>query len=210
MHVNRDELALDLPGKWDERRIAGGHDFRKGNREEIIVSLHLTAEGLDVDGSTARMAQAQQAGMTSECKRVGASSAPAPVTSFAGALGSRVVCDEPAVIATFVAAPVEGRVLTYEHYRYDAKEVSPDLDRADDAILATVKVKPRAMVCPPHLFTEAVANGGTCLEAAVLGQAVVDVCARTFESRGWTRDDGVARVIGRQTAKKLTCYRGAR
>jgi hypothetical protein len=210
-HIDRADLAVDLPGRWDERPIERGHDLRMGDRQQIIVSLLPPAEGLDIGASAARMAEAQQRGMTSLCKQGAVASTPTPVTTPPRAFRLHVECVEPHVIATFVAAPVEGNVLSYEHYWYDAQAFSPELDRADDVILATLHVRPpAATVCPPGVLEQAAANGGACLEAAVLGRAATEECTRALEGRGWTRDDAAAELIGRQTAKKLVCYHGPR
>jgi hypothetical protein len=111
------------------------------------------------------------------------------------------------VVGTFVAAPLGSNVLSYEHYWYDERTFSPELDRADDTILATLHLKPAVAACPSSVIATAEANDGTCLEAATLGKAVVEECQRLLKSRGWTSDDAIAEKIGRQTAKKLVCYR---
>jgi hypothetical protein len=59
-----------------------------------------------------------------------------------------VVCEQPRVVATFVAAPFGGKVLSYEHYWHDAQTFSSELDRRDDAILATLRAKTVATTCP--------------------------------------------------------------
>jgi hypothetical protein len=208
-HIDRADLALDLPGRWDEHTIENGHDLRMADRQQIILSLLPPVQGLDVASSTTRLADAQSRSLTSQCTRGLTASAPIPAATPAGAIRLRVVCQEPRVVATFVAAGMGNQVLSYEHYWYDTQTFSPELDHADDTILATLRLKPRA-VCPPEILAQASANGGTCLEAAVLGEAVVEDCRRTLESQAWTRDEQAADLIGHQTAKKLVCYRKAR
>jgi hypothetical protein len=142
-HIDRPDLVVDLAGRWDEHAIAGGHDLRMGYRQQIVVSVLPPARGLDVVASVKHMAEAQAQGMTSRCKQGATASTPTQASTPPRALRLHVVCEEPRMVATFVAAPAEGNVLSYEHYWYDAKTFSPELDRADDAILGTLHVKPR-------------------------------------------------------------------
>jgi hypothetical protein len=176
-----------------------------GDREQIIVSLLPPVKSLDGLNSVERLTEAQQRGMASQCKRAAGASTPTAATTPPRAIRFHVVCEEPRVVATFAAALSGGNVLSYEHYRYNIETFSPELDRADDAILATLRLKPTA--CPPAVLSEAAANGGTCLEAATLGEAIVKECRRALESNGWIQDDAAADAIGRQAAKKLVCYR---
>ncbi|MET0592522.1 MAG: hypothetical protein ABW133_07475, partial [Polyangiaceae bacterium] len=52
-----------------------------------------------------------------------------------------VVCEEPRVVVTFFATPLECDVLSFEHYWYGTRAFSNELGRADDAILATLQIK---------------------------------------------------------------------
>lgn len=206
-HIDHADLTLDLPGRWEERPIDAGHDLRLGDREQIIISLFPPPDDLHGTSAAARLAEAQQRGVAAQCKRATGAMMPAATSTPARALRFHFVCDEPHVVATFVAAPVGGTVVSYEHYRYEVQTFSPDFDRTDDAILAALRFKPTAMACPPALFAQAAADGGSCLEAATLGKATVEECGRALENAGWRRDDAVADAIGRRTAKKLVCYR---
>jgi hypothetical protein len=199
-HVDGADLALDLPGQWNEAPIERGHDLRKGP-QEIVVVLMPRFEGLDAGSSAARLADAQQHGVTTLCKRGAAASAPTPVTARPDARRLHVTCDEPRLVATYIALTVESDVLSYEHYWYDVPGYSAALDRADDAILASLQVR-----CPSVVLDQA-SNGGACLEAALLGQSAVERCGQALESHAWKRDDTAAELIRRQTAKTLVCYR---
>jgi hypothetical protein len=121
-----------------------------------------------------------------------------------------VTCDDPRVVATYTALPVESEVLSYEHYWYDVPGYSAALDLADDAILASLQVHPLTTSCPSVVLEQTTSTGGTCLEAAVLGQAAVERCGHALTSRGWTRDDVAAEMIGSKTAKALVCFRQPR
>ncbi len=205
-HVDGADLALDLPGHWDEGPAEGGHDLRNWP-QQIVVALMPLAEGLDATGSAARLADAQKHGLGSLCKRGATASEPVPVQARPGAMRSHVGCDEPRVVATYVALPVENEVLSYEHYWYDVPVYSAALDVADDAILASVQVHPLATSCPSGVLAQTGSTGGACLEGAVLGPAVAERCGRALASRGWARDDAAAEAIRSPTAKTLVCYR---
>jgi hypothetical protein len=207
--VDGADLTLDLPGQWSEAAREGGHDLRKWP-EEVVVVLMPVAGDLDAGGSVARLADAQRAGVTALCKHGAAASVPAPVTTRPGALRLHVSCDEPRLVATYVALPAESEVLSYEHYWYDVPAYSAALDLADDAILASLRVRPFTTSCPRGVIEQAASAGGTCLEAAVLGQPAVERCGDALASRGWTRDDVAAEAIRSQTAKALVCYRRPR
>jgi hypothetical protein len=114
------------------------------------------------------------------------------------------------LVATYMALPAESEVLSYEHYWYDVPAHSAALDLADDAIVATLRVHPLTTSCPGAVVEPTASAGGTCLEAAVLGQPAVERCGAALASRGWTRDDVAAEAIGSQTAKALVCYRPPR
>jgi hypothetical protein len=202
------DLALDLPGRWDESPVEMGHDFRKGppGQQEIVVVLMSAIEGLDAGKSAAHLSDAQRKGMSTLCKRGAVASSPTSATTIPGAMRVHVTCEEPRLVATYVARPYESEVLSYEHYWYDVPGYSAALDSADDAILSRLQVHPLTTACPSVVADK----GGTCLEAAVLGQAAVDRCGQALASRGWTRDDVAAEAIGRQTAKTLVCYRRSR
>lgn len=60
--------------------------------------------------------------------------------------------------------------------------------------------------CPESATRYAMIQGGTCLEAAVLGGQTVAVCARYLESQGWVRDMDAEHAVGAQTGKELRCY----
>jgi hypothetical protein len=198
-----------LPGQWNETPTEGGHDLRKGP-QEIVVVLMPPAEGLDAGSSAARLADAQRHGVTALCKRGAIASVPVPVTTRPGAMRLHVTCDDPRVVATYTALPVESEVLSYEHYWYDVPGYSAALDLADDAILASLQVHPLTTSCPSVVLEQTTSTGGTCLEAAVLGQAAVERCGLALASRGWTRDDVAAETIGSRTAKALVCFRQPR
>jgi hypothetical protein len=204
--IDHDDIALELPGKWEERRLEDGYDLRRGDQEQIIVATMPIPEGVPVDEAVAHLAEAQRIGLGSQCKGGLAASEPAAARVPAHALRLHAVCAEPRVVATFVAAPLERAVLSFEHYRYDGRPFSADLERDDEAVLATARVKAPAATCPEAVLTQAQSGGGACLEAAVLGSAVVEDCARAFKGRGWLRDDATAELIGRSTAKKLVCF----
>jgi hypothetical protein len=63
-----------------------------------------------------------------------------------------------------------------------------------------------AASCPSSVTESAGQQGGSCLEAAVLGQDVVASCVTWFESQGWVHDTDAETAIGGQTGKQLTCY----
>jgi hypothetical protein len=111
------------------------------------------------------------------------------------------------LVATYVALPAESEVLSYEHYWYDVPAYSAALDLADDVVLASLRVHPLTTSCPGAVVQQAASAGGTCLEAAVLGEPAVKRCGDALVSRGWTRDDVTAEAIRSQTAKALVCYR---
>jgi hypothetical protein len=209
-HFEGDGLALDLPGQWIEHPIPGAHELRKGEREQIIVSILAPLPGLDDVASAARLGEIQERAIASRCKRAGETSAPAAATMPPRATRFRFVCEEPRVAATFAAVPWEGNLLSYEHYWYRVPESSAELDRADDIILATLHHKPATTECPTSLIAEGASRGGLCLESAVLGTAVVEACKRELKRRGFTPDNAVADEIGRQTSKKLVCYQKPR
>jgi hypothetical protein len=102
--------------------MQAGHDLRKiiGGQEEIVLSLHPTLEGRDTASSVAHMAEAQQRGMTSLCKRGATASMPTPATTPPGAIRLHVVCEEPRLVTTFVAFAQGGNVFSYEHLWYEA------------------------------------------------------------------------------------------
>ncbi len=206
------DLALDLAGRWDEAPIEAGHDLRKGlpDQQEIVVVLMSSIAGLDAGKSAVHLSDAQRRGMSTLCKRGVVASSPTPATTMPGAMRVHVTCEEPPMVVTFVARPYEGEVLSYEHYWYDVPGYSAALDSADDAILSGLQVHPLAKACPSVDVEQTTSEGGTCLEAAVLGQAAVDRCGQALASRGWTRDDLAAEAIGRRTAKTLVCYRRSR
>jgi hypothetical protein len=208
-HIDHADLAVDLPGHWEEHPIEGGYDLRKGEEEQVILALFPPAQGSRAADSAALLAEAQQRAMLAQCKRGGVAGASAPA-GMSKAVRVHVTCEEPNVVATFIAAPQGESVLSYEHYWYTAHVYSADLDRADDAILASLHVKAEAAACPPDLLVQATSNGGACLEAAVLGDNVVAACARAYEGRGWHRNDAVANALGQQTGKTLVCYQAPR
>lgn len=70
------------------------------------------------------------------------------------------------------------------HYWYDVPGYSAALDSADDAILSGLQVHPLTTACPSVVLEQTTSRGGTCLEAAVLGQAAVDRCGQALASRG--------------------------
>jgi uncharacterized protein YcfL len=211
-HVDGADLALDLPGRWDEAPVEAGHDLRKGppGQQEIVAVLMPAIEGLDAGKSAAHLSDAQRKGMSTLCKRGVVASSSTPATTIPGAMRVHVTCEEPSIVATYVARPYESEVLSYEHYWYDVPGYSAALDSADDAILSGLQVHPLTTACPSVVVEQTTSKGGTCLEAAVLGQAAVDRCGQALASRGWMRDDVAAEAIGRQTAKTLVCYRRSR
>jgi len=60
--------------------------------------------------------------------------------------------------------------------------------------------------CPARISDAAVAQGGACLEAEVLGFEVVAACDDWLIEHGWLRDSEAERVIGAQAGKQVTCY----
>jgi hypothetical protein len=192
--------------RLQQRPIDGGIELRS-NREQIVVSLFPPIQGLDSEHSVAHLVDAQQRGVASACAHARDAGTPTPATTPPRAMRLHVVCEQPRVVATFVAAPFGVKLLSYEHYWHEAQTFSSELDHRDDAILATLRAKAVATTCPSTVLASAIPNGGACLEAAVLGNAVVEDCRRALESRGWTRDDATADAIGHQTGKTLVCYR---
>ena len=213
-HMEGVDLTLDLAGRWKEAPMEAGHDLRKlqKGKEEIIVVLWPRPKGLDANSSAARLADAQRSGITTLCKRGVVVSAPTPVTARPSALRFHVACDEPRMVATYIALTVETDVLSYEHYWYEVPGYSAALDHTDDEILAGVQVHSLAAACPSASVEQAISGGavGVCLEAAVLGHAAVERCGQALASRNWTRDDMAAQAVGRQTAKTVVCFRRPR
>jgi hypothetical protein len=211
-HFDGADLSVDLPGHWEEAPVEIGHDLRKGppDPEEVVIVLMPRAPDQDEESSTSRLANAQRHGMSTLCKRGAVASSPTRSATMSGALHVHVICDEPRVLATYTALTVEGEVLSFEHYWYAVPGYSEALDHADEAILASLQVHALRAACPGPVVDQITSKGGTCLEAAVLGQAAVETCGRALASRGWTRDEAAAEAIGRQTEKVLVCYRRAR
>jgi hypothetical protein len=120
---------------------------------------------------------------------------------------SAVICQNPAMVISFGAASgLADRVISYEHYWYEATAVVPEIDRADAANLETLRLKPATGRCPEAVLAAAAQQDGVCLEAAVLGDLVAADCRRTLETRHFARDDVTATLIGRRTGKVLACY----
>jgi hypothetical protein len=61
--------------------------------------------------------------------------------------------------------------------------------------------------CPTSVTEAATAQGGACLEPAVLGTEVTATCTAWLDEKGWLRDEAAEAAIGGQTGKTLTCYR---
>ncbi|MCE9576540.1 MAG: hypothetical protein K8W52_25545 [Deltaproteobacteria bacterium] len=197
--VDHPDLTLTLPGHWDERAVEGGYDLTGGHTEEVIVVLFPLAEGDDVEHSATRLGEAQRTAMRAVCKD-GFELAPSTDdTRF------YATCTTPRFVATLVASPQADRVLSYEHYRYDVTALTPELDAADAAIYATVRVRAS---CPPAIVA-AFAQNGACLEPKVLGPGVTDACRAELQKRGWQRDATVETALHEQTGEAIECYRAA-
>jgi hypothetical protein len=110
------------------------------------------------------------------------------------------------MVATLVAGSAEGKVVSYEHYRYDAGALTAEMERSAAAILGSLRIKPPVASCPPEILALLKSNRGTCLEPAVFGETVVAACGRQFEGRRWIRDDATEAALGKQTGKKQVCY----
>jgi hypothetical protein len=211
MHIDIGDLGLDVPGQWHEHPIEDGYDLRKdapleSTREEIIVSLVPPAAGLDLPNSVGRMSEAQQRGMSSQCKHVAVTGGPTLVTVLPHATRRHVVCSDRTIIA-YVAAAIGSKILSYGHYWYDVAAFSPELEHSDDAILATIRFKAAGTVCPPSILAQAIGHTGTCLQISVLGADIIEDCRRAFESRGWTRVDALPAPTGGGASEDLVCYR---
>ena len=147
-HFEWDGLALDLPGGWVEHPLRDAHELRKGDNEQIIISRFPTVQGLDTVASAARLAEIQPNTTAKQCKRTSDATTPVASTIRPQSLRSHVVCESPRVVATFVVAPLKCDVFSFEHYWYGARAFSPELDRADDAILTSLRIKPETGDCP--------------------------------------------------------------
>jgi hypothetical protein len=60
--------------------------------------------------------------------------------------------------------------------------------------------------CPTSVTDAANAQGGACLEPAMLGAEVTATCTAWLDEKGWVRDEAAEAAIGGQTGKTLTCY----
>ena len=63
-----------------------------------------------------------------------------------------------------------------------------------------------APACPTSVTEAGAAQGGACIEEAVLGAEVAKACTDWFASQGWVRDANAEAAIGGQTGKSLACY----
>lgn len=86
------------------------------------------------------------------------------------------------------------------------QSAAPATPSAATAAPSTPTAAPSAATCTVKVTDAAVAQGGTCLEAAVLGAEVVAACGDWLVARGWVRDAAAEAAIGGQTGKKLACY----
>ena len=91
----------------------------------------------------------QKGSMGSQCKKGMVVGKTEPPLAPPDALRVNITCTEPKVVATLVAASAYGKVLSYEHYRYDVTAMTPELERADVAILSTLQIKPPASPSKP-------------------------------------------------------------
>jgi len=203
--IDHVDLALDLPGTWVEHPIDDGYDLRRG-KEQVIVGFFPVYHN-DASGSIASLAESQRGALPKLCKR-DAVVRPPRAAAPGQPIWTYATCADPAVAFVFVAIAAQGKVISYEHYRYEAAALTPELERADASIVASLRVKPAA-ACPSSIQRSAQdssAQGGACLEAAVLGDEAVAACGRDLEARGWVRDDSTASLIGGQSGKQLVCY----
>lgn len=205
-HIDGPDLTLDLPGHWTDVTDDTGHDL-SSDRQEMFLQLFEKPDWMDPDVAATRLAVLHRRFMTRlPCRRGAVLSAPTPWAARPGGERFYFVCDDPRGVITNVALTVEPEVLWYAHVWAGERGYSPALDRADDAILESLHVRPVASVCPGATLGQLRA-GGICLEAAVLGQAGVNLCTRALVIRGWIRDSAAAEAMASATAKSVVCYR---
>jgi hypothetical protein len=165
------------------------------------------------------LSSAQQSAIRAVCKRGALVGGPERANEPLPLLRVRATCEEPQLVATFVAAASHGSVISYEHYRYDAARMTPELETADAAMFAALHIKaPSAgrpkgaaamrpsAACPDEILAQADSQTGMCLEAAVLGDAAAEDCGGKLRGRGWRRDDLSTSLIAKQTGKTIVCY----
>lgn len=221
--VNAETFSIEVPGAWDQRPTEGGVELIQGEHDQIIVTV-LDAPNANAEELTGGVTEALRTAIGKVCKRDGAVS---PSERTAGAMpGVRfhLSCVEPRTLGTFVVTSSNSKVVTYEHYRYATKSMSPDLDAADQAILDTLHLKAAKAApaqaaapttpgeCPANLLAAANQNastgmGGACFENAVLGDTTIKVCSKALEKQKWKRDKMTETLVSGKTGKKLTCYR---
>jgi hypothetical protein len=206
---------FSLPGQWEKHAVDGGYDFRRGTEEQVIVT-RLPSSSQDDATNVDTLSSAQQRAIPALCKRGALVGTPQRMPAGRKEplllVGVHASCEEPRVVATFVAVSSQGTVLSYEHYRYDAAKTTPDLGSVDATMFASLHIKaptPATAACPDTILAHADSQEGMCLEAAVLGEAVVADCGAKLRGRGWQRDDLGAKLIGQQTGKTIVCYHAA-
>jgi hypothetical protein len=206
--VDHDDVAFELPGRWEERRSAGGYELWRGDQEQVLVTLFPPTEGLDANASAEKLASVQRDAILGLCKHGARMGKVARASAAAlSSIQFQFECQEPRVVATFLAGTSQGKVISFEHYRYNVASLTPEILRSAKAIFDTLRIKAPTSSCPPAILSSGTAQGGACLEAAVLGETVVTACSRELVSRHWVRDEVTADLIGKQTGKKLVCYR---
>jgi hypothetical protein len=200
-------ISFEVPGAWSQHAAENRVELLSNqNREQIIVA-ELPGEGADGLPSAMRLALVQRQVFQSLCKRgmelrgmQRKDVDPLVVIRF------HASCEEPQLVVTLVAATAHGRVVSFEHYRYEKTALTPTMESTSEEILASLQIAGSpSQACPPELLPS---EGGACLEPAILGEEKTKACTQVLlQERRWVADTFTAETIGKQTGKKLLCFR---
>jgi hypothetical protein len=67
--VDHDNVAFELPGRWQEKLLEDGYELKRGDDEQVIVGVYPPLDGLDGTATAEKLASLQRNAMEQQCKR---------------------------------------------------------------------------------------------------------------------------------------------